>query len=634
MRFTADALATFELIKQFDLSSLHDGVNGNNLSILVRCWVAMLLDSPLGIKKSLRLIKTELNLMRRDLRVYIQDNAILADKLANSLIVDDFGSFTVSLHYDFRRSPVFREYEEWFKTGDATLFQYILSFLLFGKKAEYVDPNLNEPSLKKWKENEVRLKERTIPDHLLADLRTIILKTGIRFDPQDFFPGFGPGTVSDRGVRKFSQKCDGVRYAPELDSYLNSLVGSDDSVKSAYIPNADLWRKGSVHPSLASVDISEQLFVVKDINSVRVIFREPNAKMYFQQGVLAMSRKAIEKTIYGTITKFEDQTRNQLSSRYASEDGEYSTIDLSSASDLVGEDLVRSIFPIEMQLHLFGTRTNQSKLTSGEIITTYRFAGMGSAVCFDLQCLVFGTVLLLANHLGRIGLDVVSYLERGEECQPSLHFNEWDCVYGDDIICLHSQTEALVSLLTTLGFIVNKSKSFYGSRALRESCGEYDIHGKDVTPLRFRGKGLSVASYDSTTSLIDLTNRSFKLGYFHLRQMVLDHIPRHRYCVVSEDSPYHGPYYVTDFQTDRSQLVSQPRKRIEKYSVISEQSGCKTTLGCYVWTPVKVVKAVVNPSVDHYLYHKWLHTPSLSDGSKPVIGDTAKTVLRRVWMPV
>jgi hypothetical protein len=98
-------------------------------------------------------------------------------------------------------------------------------------------------------------------------------------------------------------------------------------------------------------------------------------------------------------------------------------------------------------------------------------------------------------------------------------------VYGDDIILDARATPELMRNLTVLGFEPNHSKSFQGGQAVRESCGEYFLHGYNVTPLTLKVKwfdeSLTGAAY---ASLIGLANLSEKRGYLNLRSFVISYL--------------------------------------------------------------------------------------------------------------
>lgn len=637
---TAGTQERLDLIKRFDLTNLQDADgNGVNLIVTVRAWVSMLLDSPIGSYKSDGLLKRELRLFSMQYEKQVRFYAKLADKLASSIITDDLGDYVCSLHDDFKRTPVFAEYHSWYKTGDTSQFQFLLSYLLFGKKAVFHNPALITEAAEKWEKNEEHLSRRVLPAHVVEDLRRVIAESRLRLDPEEFFPGFGPGTVSDKKIKGLTAKAENLRYLPELDSYLDLLVRSLRETVSwgRFLPDLVLWEKGRRDFRHASVEFSERLFVDKDIGSVRTIFREPNVKMYFQQGVLRMFKRSIETSIYGKIITLEDQSHNQKVCVRGSQDGDYSTIDLSAASDLVAEDLVAQIFDEQTLVHFYATRTMLVKLDD-EYRCTYRFAGMGSAVCFPLQCVVFASVLALSNHLHDRGTSYTSYMEKAVPVfKGRIHFHDDDGVYGDDITCGRQQTEALVSLLTDLGFIVNLDKSFYGAKKLRESCGVYALHGEVVTPLRMKVKGLEYGDVHCVDGMIDMVNRSFGYKYYHLRQMLLDHIPYDRYIIVSETNPYKGPsyvYWVENVTPENPKGRKIPFRTQDGIKLIESRM---ITVGGQTYRAAlrPVTKILQHASVqrDQYLLSKWLHDPSISEKAKPSIGDSGKTELRWVWMP-
>jgi hypothetical protein len=98
-------------------------------------------------------------------------------------------------------------------------------------------------------------------------------------------------------------------------------------------------------------------------------------------------------------------------------------------------------------------------------------------------------------------------------------------VYGDDIIIDARATPELMRNLTVLGFEPNHSKSFQGGQAVRESCGEYFLHGSNVTPLTVKVKWfddtLTGAAY---ASLVGFANLSEKRGYLNLRSFVISYL--------------------------------------------------------------------------------------------------------------
>lgn len=218
------AAERLDLIRDFDLSNLCDtNGNGVNFIICVKSWVALLLASPIKSFKSDSLLRRELRFMRDKYSHAVDTYARLADLLANSVVQDDFGTMFVSLHREFFSTPVFAEYCSWFKDGNADTYQFLLSYLLFAKKAVYKNPDLIEKSHQNWIKNEERIGKVVTPAFIVSDLRDIVAKSGFYIDPWDMVFKHGPGTVSEKKVRTLSQKCAGVRYAPELEGFIGLM---------------------------------------------------------------------------------------------------------------------------------------------------------------------------------------------------------------------------------------------------------------------------------------------------------------------------------------------------------------------------------------------------------------------------
>lgn len=123
-----------------------------------------------------------------------------------------------------------------------------------------------------------------------------------------------------------------------------------------------------------------------------------------------------------------------------------STIDLSDASDSISVDLVRFLLPPSVFELLDDTRSKALEF-DGYYFRPNKISCQGNGFTFPLM-----TLILLAA------------------CK-SCGDNEAS-VYGDDIIIKDECAEDLVNLIESIGFIVNKEKSFIKSH-FRESCGGY-----------------------------------------------------------------------------------------------------------------------------------------------------------------
>jgi len=149
-------------------------------------------------------------------------------------------------------------------------------------------------------------------------------------------------------------------------------------------------------------------------------------------------------------------------------------------------------------------------LPNGDVIRLHKFAPMGSALCFPVECLVFAAIV------------EASIKEVGGRPHESQYR-----VYGDDIIVESEYAETVVSRLIQNGFIPNKDKSYtYTKSSLiyRESCGGEYLNGDDVTPIRlsrwFAGLTFSVSDASTIERLISFANDCY------------GHLPTVRLCII------------------------------------------------------------------------------------------------------
>jgi hypothetical protein len=85
-------------------------------------------------------------------------------------------------------------------------------------------------------------------------------------------------------------------------------------------------------------------------------------------------------------------------------------------------------------------------------------------------------------------------------------------------------TSNFIALLESLMFKVNRTKSFTGDQAFRESCGGFYVDDKDVTPVLLKIKDLTASSVGTkgVDSVIDCANRLLSYGYIHARKVILN----------------------------------------------------------------------------------------------------------------
>lgn len=203
-------------------------------------------------------------------------------------------------------------------------------------------------------------------------------------------------------------------------------------------------------------------FVPKNAWTLRGIAIEPRLNMYLQLGTgLVMSR-----LLHRIGIDISDQGKNQELAFQASLTGDgIATVDLSSASDTIAEELVRYLFrglPDWMDF-LYDLRSSSYRDPEGDVLRPYeKWSSMGNGYTFPLETLLFWA-------LSRVCVD---------EVDPSGVVS----VYGDDIIIPSAAYTKLTALFHEVGFNVNASKTF-SQGPFRESCGRDFWYGVDVRPI-------------------------------------------------------------------------------------------------------------------------------------------------------
>lgn len=269
------------------------------------------------------------------------------------------------------------------------------------------------------------------------------------------------------------------------------------------------------------------LFTVPKKSDIdRVACKEPEGNMLLQRGVGNFIRRRLRRT----GVDLNDQSVNQRLARDAVRKN-LATIDLSSASDSISQQLVFDVLPFEWFSLLDDLRV-KSTLIDGQIHDLEMFSSMGNGFTFELESLIFYAITrVVARRSGVRG--TIS-------------------VYGDDIIAPCALVPRLIRLFHLVGFKTNVEKTFW-TGPFRESCGRHYHNGFDVTPFYVRREVLTlmdlilhlnhVLEWDGRHWGFFLTQ---ELSNFHQRWS--KYVPRRLYggvdpanpaALVTGDSPRH-----------------------------------------------------------------------------------------------
>jgi hypothetical protein len=211
------------------------------------------------------------------------------------------------------------------------------------------------------------------------------------------------------------------------------------------------------------IQSSRVSFAPKTTDCSRMICVEPSLNMYFQLGLGTLLEDRLKRWFH--INLSTQPSINQRLAQLGSKSGQFSTIDLSSASDSISVNLCRLLFP-EWFLNLLMELRSPKTVIMGETVTLEMISTMGNGFTFPLQTIIFSCLIRAAY--------------RFEEIQIHDSLN-WAC-FGDDLIVEAKAFRSVIDLLTMLGFEANSSKTF-NEGPFRESCGTDWFVGQPVRPV-------------------------------------------------------------------------------------------------------------------------------------------------------
>lgn len=302
--------------------------------------------------------------------------------------------------------------------------------------------------------------------------RDLFSRVANRLYQGELVPKHGRGSTADRilGNRKYRLQ-EWSRRLDEVFPFMDHL-SSSYSLALANLSCIDIREPWDERPVRV-------ISVPKTLKTPRIIAMEPSYMMFMQQGILEILREEVERDrLLAPLLSTSSQEPNQLLALEGSLSGNLATLDLSEASDRVSNLHVRTLmqrFPI-LDEAIQATRSRKADVPGYGVVHLAKFASMGSAMCFDMEAMVFLTVILcgIEDGLGhRLTLKDINSLKGQVR------------VYGDDIIVPVEYTRSVVGKLEAFGFKVNLRKSFWNGK-FRESCGKEYYNGHDVSITRVR----------------------------------------------------------------------------------------------------------------------------------------------------
>jgi len=378
---------------------------------------------------------------------------------------------------------------------------------------------------------------------ILSKARNIIRQVCENLDPFNpdqaelFLPRPGPGATNSP-TKKHERYRPHVSYAQLSDvfnyeEWFSSVPFSYRGMKPLIIAGEDLL----IGLKKSNTLTSRFKFVHKTFGKPRCICIEQFETQWLQQGIRKALYEVVERhPLTKDYVRFTDQSVNGRLALLSSVDRQYSTIDMSSASDRVGRELVAHLFQ-DNQAFLKALMTLSTRVIElpfdvpffKKYVLAQKFAPMGSAICFPIMGLV---------HFALIK-SIISMSD-------NRHINDipvW--VYGDDIIIEREHSQLVFDLLPKFGMKLNKGKSFVNSN-FRESCGVNAYLGKDITPVRFKSIVHNPLSINDVVTALQneyvLDKRGYKNTASFIRSELLSYkqLRASAFPVVGSESPVLG----------------------------------------------------------------------------------------------
>jgi len=332
----------------------------------------------------------------------------------------------------------------------------------------------------------------------------------------------GPGAVKEglKANQKWSAVADAIfadsfdTASLEYDTFatsFDSLLSSESNGLSIYAKPLQSFDYG------ASRSSAKLISVPKNSTSNRTITVEPVLNQFVQQGLNTILRDHInECSILRRCLALSDQSKNQYLALEGSRTGEWSTLDLKAASDLMSVKLVNVVFGSfgGFYRQMFECRTPCVTSPSGDV-NLGKFAGMGNALTFPVQSVVFATIAMAA---------ILDFKHLRASKKNLEHAARQIRVYGDDIIVKREFVHHVVHWITLFGLKVNQGKSFFEGN-FKESCGVDAYRGVDITPIYLKPRPDTTSTEPNDLgSLVSFSNQCWMEGLYLTAACVADEV--------------------------------------------------------------------------------------------------------------
>jgi len=304
--------------------------------------------------------------------------------------------------------------------------------------------------------------------------------------------GVGPGAAQKANAQDMMTKLFGgpVSYTDTelIRLYRGALAGA------GFWAEAEMQRY-SEH-GFVKVEGVKIFFAPKNREISRTCGTESVLGMLIQKGIGAFLEQGLERETGINLSTQPDLNRElarQGSDLWESSDS-FCTIDLVSASDCISLALTKRIIRNPVLRHaILVSRSQFAVLPDGKRVELNMVSTMGNGFTFPLQTLIFASAVRACYHVMGIPLHRDGIRNYG--------------VFGDDIVVRKPAYDFIIRMLSKLGFVVNKEKSFC-SGPFRESCGHDYFKGGNI-------RGVYVQSCETHPEVYSVINRLLRWSTWH-----------------------------------------------------------------------------------------------------------------------
>lgn len=265
--------------------------------------------------------------------------------------------------------------------------------------------------------------------------------------------------------------------------------------------------------------------VPKNNEKDRDIGIEPKLNLMLQKGIGAAIRRGLMINHGYDLNHGQQKHADMIKSR------DMATIDLSSASNLLSLELVRTVVPKYWVRMIEDFRSPIAEFRDEDKVfrkTLKKVSSMGNGFTFELL-----TIILMGF---------------------ARHFDKEASVYGDDIVMSKESAPALIEFLHSVtDFRVNTRKSFTNG-FIRESCGAFYVENISVERYDFRWCTNDEEAFVAINklrrlALLDYLDPSLRTAIISAHRRILERLPGNRGPISTSlhgkwvESPFFEPVF-------------------------------------------------------------------------------------------